>query len=187
MIHIGRVYLFLNILMPAKGKNSSVVDSIVSPKGLVVFAVVLLVLAGGAYFYSRPTFMKRLSQIIAPSPTPTPRPVQHGKGSFSVSSNKKTGPTMSEIVLNPYDPANGAAMILRVAASNTEPIASVTAIMKTDHKSSAPINFSVVEGTATKGVWEGRWIADDTYLYEYTLIITEESTNGSFTNTLGLR
>ncbi len=173
--------------MPAKAKNSSFINAALSPQGIVVLFLILVVLSAGSYFYARRnTYRNNLSQKPTITPTPTPRPVQHGNGSFSVSSNK-TGPKMTLLELKPYDPANGATMTLRITATNTVPITSIIATMKTDHKTSTPIIFSVVEGTSTQGIWEGTWAVDDTYLYEYTLVITETSSNGEFTNTLGLR
>jgi len=166
----------------------------IHPVIILLFVFTLVFIASGTYLYlQRGKKTGTLSRIATPTkkptptPTPLPRPLQHGKGSFSISASSKTGPTMTSLELNPYDPAMGAPMILRVAASNTVPITSIAGTMKTDKKTSAPFVFSLVEGTDMKGTWEAKWIPDDTYLYEYTLTLTEKSTNGEFVDTLGLR
>lgn len=172
-------------------------DRVVSPTGIAVTVFVIILLSLGAYLYARkslplPSLSLRSNKQVnvtltqTPTPTPTPRPISHGKGSFSVSTDKE-GPRMTTVDLDPYDPASGSSMLISVTATNTEVVTSVTAMMETDHKTSQTIPFTLSGGTDKKGTWQGTWMVDDSYLYTYNLKITATSTNGEHYNVLTLR
>jgi hypothetical protein len=117
-----------------------------------------------------------------PTPTPTPRPIPHGKMAFTSSQSDRTAPQLSTGSIDPYDPASGTTQTVTITVKHTQPVTKVTAVLKTDHKTSAPISFTLVSGTNTDGQWKGSWQVTDTYLYTYKL--TLEATSGTKTGTV---
>lgn len=126
----------------------------------------------------------RLPPTPTPTPTPTPRPIPHGKMAFSSSQSDKTVPQLSEGFIDPYDPAQGTIQKVTIVVKHPQPVTKVTAILKTDHKISTPIPFTLTSGTNTDGQWQGSWQITDTYLYTYALVL--EATSGTKTATVGL-
>lgn len=151
--------------------------------GMIIISIVLV---GGFLFVSSQRKGAKQISMAIPTPTPTPRPIPHGKGAFAVST-EKTGPRMTLVTLNPYDPSKGETMEILINAYNTEAITSVTAQMQTDHKSSSIIPCSLIEGDAIKGTWKCMWNTDDTYLYTYNLTVIVTAPNGTHNNTITLR
>jgi hypothetical protein len=157
--------------MPAKKQQSSFIDAALSPKGIGIMLVILILLSVGAYMYTRrTTVVSTLSRVPTPTikPTPTPRSIPRGKIGFSVGGSIPNAPAFGRGYLNPYDPAKGATQVISIEVNDTTAVTSVTGIMKTDN-GQQPLTFSLVEGTAQKGNWQATWIVQDTYLYTYEL------------------
>jgi hypothetical protein len=121
----------------------------------------------------RPQIVRRI-----PQPTPTPRPIPHGKISFSVGGSNITGPRFGNGYLDPYDPAVKTNQIVRINVTSATPVVSVYGVMQSDHKSQN-FPFTLVSGTETQGEWEGKWLVNDTYLYNYSLEIHAINARGS--------
>jgi len=171
----------------AKASSESFIDSVVSVKGIFILLLVMVVVSGSLYLYARRTTVseKITAPKITPTPTPTPKPIPHGKFSYTVGGGR-FGPQFGIVSFDPYDPPKGTKQIIRMEVRDTKPVASVAAVMKTDHKET-PVSFQLVSGSNIKGEWEGTWIADDTYLYTYEFDIVAESPNGKGTPTITLR
>ena len=152
-----------------------------SQKRLIILISILLVvlLALGITFL--PSGFKTISDMFKqgsgniPAPTATPRPIPTGQKGFTVSQGDKTVPQFGSGVINPYDPAKGATQTVTIAIKFNKPINKVTATLKTDKKTSPPVEFKLISGTNTNGQWQGSWKVIDTYLYSYVLTLQAES------------
>lgn len=174
-----------------------------NPKTEKVFLTFLLILAvffvAVAYYYSQvrklPLNTEVPEQMVAQTPeetgtaetvklsptlTPTPKAIPSGKRGFtvSISSNVK-GPRIGRGELDPYDPVRNGNQKLTIEVNDTVPVESVTAILKTDNKTS-PV-YQLVPDTEgqLKGNWTGEWSVDDSYLYTYILTIEAQSVSGT--------
>lgn len=168
----------------------SFVDRATSPVGIAVIIFLIVLLSVGAYLYATkssllsflPAGSKQQQKRVptaTPTPTPLPRAIPHGKKGFSVGQSDKTVPQMSRGYIDPYDPAKGATQTVTIAVAFTQPVTSVTAILKTDTTVSSPVPLTLATGTNTKGEWQGSWPVNDTYLYTYKLVL--QATSGTKT------
>lgn len=121
-----------------------------------------------------------------PTPTPLPRPIPHGKMTFTASTSWP-GPKFSGGIIDPYDPPQGGTLTITVNANDTAPVQKIWMVVKSDHKTSAPIPMHEVSGTSLSGAWQGSWTVDDTYNYTYMVTIQAQSTNGYTKDDLALR
>ncbi len=114
---------------------------------------------------------------VTPQPTPTPTPTKlfHGKDTYIVSRGAQaTGPNVSEITLDPLDPAVGGQQILSVKASYGTAISDVSVKLRTDTKTTT-LKLTLAEGTNLGGTWQTTWIVPETYLYNYSATIVATS------------
>lgn len=135
----------------------------------LVILVSLVSLVGFRVFQPKAVTV-RPPPIFRPLPTPTPKSIPHGKQTFSVSSGKKTGPQYTDGVIDPYDPAPGAPMLVSVHITSVKPVTKSTMNVRTD-TAIQEVGMELKEGTATSGLWTGVWAANDTYLYTYNLAL----------------
>lgn len=133
-----------------------------------------------------PTLTSSPSATIKPSPRPSPRPIPHGKIGFTVGGGPSSGPVFGRGYLDPYDPQNGQKQLLGINISDTAPITSASITMFTDNKERA-VSLNRVSGTDINGTWEGSWNVDDTYLYNYHMIIKAVSSKGTSSVDITLR
>jgi len=112
-----------------------------------------------------------------PTPTPTPTKLFHGKDTYIVSrGSEATGPDVSEITLDPLDPAVGGQQILSVKASYNKAISDVSVKLRTDTKTTT-LKLELSEGTNLGGTWKTTWIIPESYLYNYSATIVATSDN----------
>lgn len=110
-----------------------------------------------------------------PTPTPTPTKLFHGKDTYIVSrGSEATGPNVSEITLDPLDPAVGGQQILSVKASYSKAISDVSVKLRTDTKTTT-LKLELSEGTNLGGTWKTTWIVPESYLYNYVATIVATS------------
>jgi hypothetical protein len=147
---------------------------------LIIFLLLYAAFNIGVYMFSIKTseLGSKLTNLVHPPtptptripiPTPTPRPIPHGPADFTISQSDATVPQMRSGHIDPYDPARGTTQKVTITVKHPEPVTSVTAVLKTDHKVSAPIPFTLISGTATDGTWVGSWTVTDSYLFIYKL------------------
>lgn len=112
-----------------------------------------------------------------PTPTPTPTKLFHGKDTYIVSrGSQATGPDITEITLDPLDPAVGGQQILFVKASYSKAISDVSVKLRTDTKTTT-LKLELSEGTNFGGTWKTTWVIPETYLYNYAATIVATSDN----------
>lgn len=110
--------------------------------------------------------------IFRPVPTPTPKAIPHGKQTFSVSSAKKTGPQFRSGTIDPYDPAMGSPMRVTVTILGAKATRKATMTVKTDNAiQEVPMELLTAEAGQNAGTWAASWIANDTYLYTWNLVL----------------
>lgn len=188
------VYSIYRSTFPAMNSSSKKSDA--SEGQLIAFFVAILViigLTGGAWMWMQrqqlpeektENLQSQLNTI--PTPTPKPKPIPHGKITFTASTTWP-GPKFSGGSFDPYDPSQGGSMVITVAASDTQPVQTMWATVKTDNKTSAKIPFTRVSGSDTNGEWQGTWKVDDTYLYTYIVTVEADSANGHTKDEIALR
>ena len=116
-------------------------------------------------------------QVIPPTPTPTPTKLIHGKETYSISGGGGNGPGISEITLDPLDPAVGSTQVITVKASDTTGVSSVVVNVRTDSKTTSVV-LKRITGTELSGAWEATWTVPETYLYNYIPTVVAKSTSG---------
>jgi hypothetical protein len=147
----------------------------------IVILVVVIAAAGYAYFSQKqgqkPTLPvgQSESQVpAAPTPTPTPTKLFHGKDTYYVSGGSADDAHVSQITLDPLDPAVGSQQIFTVKISNKYPVTTAYLTIKTDTKSTkVPLTFK--DGAPDNGTWEGTWTVPESYLYNYQVTATAQS------------
>lgn len=112
-----------------------------------------------------------------PTPTPTPTKLIHGKDTYSVGGGGSTGPSISEVSFDPLDPAIGGTQIITVKISDTSPVTSAQVNVRTDTKTT-PVKLTRISGTDLGGIWEGRWVIPESYLYNYIPTVVATSDRG---------
>jgi uncharacterized protein YpmB len=160
-------------------------------QGQIVSAFVAIAVIVGAtafawYWMQRqavPTSESEAQQMVGaeptplPTPTPTPTKLVHGKDTYYVSGGGDNGPRVSEVTFDPLDPAVGGTQVISVKISDTTAVTSAQITMRTDTKTT-PIQLHLVNGTDLAGVWEGKWIVSESYLYNYIPTVVAESSRG---------
>lgn len=122
-----------------------------------------------------------------PTPTPTPTKLFHGKDTYIVSRGSQAkGPNISEISLDPLDPAVGAKQILSVKVTHDTPIIEVIVKLRTDTKTTN-LTLVRIEGSELGGTWTTTWTVPESYLYNYTATITAKSAKDEATIPITIR
>jgi len=113
---------------------------------------------------------KRSKKLI----TPTPRPIAQGKQTYSTQGGSKTGPKVSKVVVDPFDPKTGEKQMFEVKIKDTTPVITVTLTLKTDHgEKNYPLKL--FQGKDTDGLWSISFETEDKHDYVYTATITAEN------------
>lgn len=153
------------------------------------FVIVILIALVTYLLYNNKTSKYSSKETTTPTPVATrsPKPIPHGKVGFAVSQSDKTKPQFGAGEIDPYDPEKDSVQTVKIAVKDTVDIVSVNAILKTDNETSQPVAFTLVEGTAQMGIWQGSWKVTDSYLYTYNLILNATSSRGISTVEVTLR
>lgn len=124
-----------------------------------------------------PSGISEAATTPIPTPTPTPTKLFHGKDTYIVSRGSQAqGPNITEVSLDPLDPAVGATQLFSVKASYSNPITSVTLKLRTDTKTTT-LPLTRTGGLDVGGVWTGSWTVPENYLYNYIITVTAKSGN----------
>lgn len=116
------------------------------------------------------------------------RRLPHGVYSMSVPHQTQDSLIrMGRLIIKPYDPAMGAKQRITVSIKSTTPVKKVTAVVKTDNKTSQEYELLPGGGTSLESDWTGTWIMDDTYDKTYQLILRAVSTEETVEITIPLR
>ncbi|MFH0749713.1 MAG: hypothetical protein V1917_02235 [Candidatus Gottesmanbacteria bacterium] len=170
--------------MPTKRKNpSTFIDTLLSPKGLTILIIILVILSAGTYFYARrATMTKNLSRAPAPTPTPTPTrlvPDNGMKGTYNVSTSQKTGPRVTKVVFDPLNAQKNKPFTITVHVTNESPVQKVTGTLKMDN-SIQNLSFERISRTDTNEMWQTTFSAlPDSILYNYLCNVTAFAENGT--------
>lgn len=166
--------------------NGSKSSSSPSRKNLtrMVLAILLVgsvVINGGLYLYYKQLEAKNQNGFgnialvpsvtntptPSPSPTPTPYPLPQGKQVYRLSHGKSvTGPKMTEVTVDPFDPKIGEKQTYTVKINHTSPVISATLELQTDNNIKT-YNLDRIDGTPTSGTWQVTITTDDVHFYKY--------------------
>lgn len=193
---------------PGRSLNSLFARLLEYPRHHLIFIVCILttvVCLPGLLFFSSHTTPRRERDLtaIATPPTPTqidmseeqrrlqeikhkPKRLAQGKQTFEVTgSNKEKGPIITQVSIDPYDPAVGTTQTLQVQITGTSPIVSGKAILVTDTgEKSYPLLLT--SGQPLSGTWSNSWTVSDTHDVTYLLKISasDGATDDSVTLTI---
>jgi len=119
---------------------------------------------------------------------PTPRPLASGRQTYIVSGSKKGAPKVTEVVIDPLDPAQKANQSVTIKALALEggPITKVSIQLITDNKNKT-YPLQLTSGTNLDGVWSAMWTMDDVYDYKYQLAVIAENAQDGWSVTLTFR
>ncbi len=153
---------------PSAKKKSSSVDTLISPAGIVALLVIIVLISGGIYFYSRKnTYTKKTTISVKPTPKPYPLPQGPQTYPFSYGSAVQ-GPKPSQITIAPYDPKKGEKQTYTVKAKYDKPITYAAIDLETDHGAKT-YPMQRISGVDTDGVWEVTITTTDTHDYIYNV------------------
>lgn len=167
----------------AKSKNASFVDDLLSPKGIVIILIILVLLSIGAYVIStrKPIVNNHNATIVTPTPSPTPTrlyPDNGVKGTYNVSANQTNGPRIKQVVFDPLNAQKGQRLTLTVDVNNNTPVQQITGEFKMDNESQH-LTFTLTGKTNTDEVWQATISAlPDSVLYNYSLDVIAVAANG---------
>lgn len=125
-----------------------------------------------------------------PTKTPTPQPIipiASGKQIYNVSRGSgSSGPAITQVTLDPLDPKIGETQVVSVKIEHKVPVQSVSVTIRGD-TSQFPYNLTLKEGTPTSAVWEGSWVVDYTYDYDYQAVVEAKDATEATQVTLTFR
>ena len=139
---------------------------------IVVLSAILF--AGGAVilFYHPPL-------REAPFREEIPRPLAQGRQIYKVMSGG-TGPKITEVTVDPFDPKVGSHQIMEINASHTnnDPVVSASIVLFTDQSSSS-YPFALASGDGTNGTWRAEWATTATHLTTYRATLYTSTAHAS--------
>lgn len=119
--------------------------------------------------------VQQIGAELTAQPTPTPTKLFHGKDTYIVSRGSQAkGPNISEISLDPLDPAVGATQVVSVKVTYDSPITDVMVKLRTDTKTTN-LTLTRTEGSELGGTWTTTWTVPESYLYNYIATIIAKS------------
>ena len=138
----------------------------------LVISFVKIYLHKAPFFRQNPAVIKNTAEV----PTVTPRPLATGRQIYLVQT-KGIGPTITDLILDPIDPAPNQLQFVSIKIISSSPVKYVNYHLKTDNKTTQ-YTLNLSEGTDRNGVWIGTFIVDDTYLSTYMATIEAENNAG---------
>jgi hypothetical protein len=168
-----------------------------NPFGVIALLVLIAVLLGIVYYLLSSMGLLSVQvdmpqspgnqQAAGPTPSPTPRPIAQGVQIYNMSHGPlMTGPKISEVKIDPFDPKMGQKQTVTVQIKHGSPITSVKARLDSDNKKTEYV-FNKIEGSDTDGTWQGSWDTTDTHDYTYYLYFDLQSATGEFKGGLTFR
>ncbi len=125
------------------------------------------------FFRQNPAVIKNTVEVPA---SVTLRPLATGRQTYLVQT-KGIGPTITDLILDPIDPAPNQLQFISIKIISSSPVKYVNYHLQTDNKTTQyTLNLSA--GTNKNGVWTGTFMINDTYLYTYMAIIEAENDAG---------
>jgi hypothetical protein len=162
---------------------------------IALFIILYIGLNVAVYIYGMHGFGSKLTQFsvvkeqgvpfrptptptITPTPTPTPTFLPSGKGTYTVSQKNHMGPAVHTISFDPLPVQKGGTLTITIAVQDSIPVASVGAVLKTDH-GQKNLQFTRIDGTALAGNWQATVTLDDSVLYTYILQVAATDAGGT--------
>ena len=125
-----------------------------------------------SYFFYKTNFSEEENENIWSPTKTTPRPLASGRQTYTISGSTEGAPKISEVTINPLDPAINTSqdITVKVLGLNGKPVSQVSVTIITDNGSkTSPL--SLTSGTNTDGTWTGNWTINDTYDYTYQAML----------------
>ena len=166
--------------MPAQQKNKKrreiVIFAVLSI--FIGFILTLFISLIKIYLHKVPFFRQNPAVIknTVETPSVTPRSLATGRQTYLVQT-KGIGPTITDLILDPIDPAPDQLQLVSMKIISGSPVKYVNYHLKTDNKTTQ-YSLNLSEGTNKNGVWTGIFIIDDTYLSTYMATIEAENNAG---------
>jgi hypothetical protein len=166
----------------AQPKKTSFIDELLSPKGIGIILIIIIILSVGAYGLSKKHTISTITNIyVKPTPTPTPTklyPDNGIKGTYNVSANQKSGPVITQVIFDPLNVQKGEPLTLTVMLKNASPVQEVKGTLKMDN-SSIDLSFNLVNRTNKDEVWQTTISTlSDSVLYNYIFNVIATAANG---------
>ena len=184
-VFIEKVKIWYGALSP---KNQKIVLGV--SIGICTIAFIGLNIA--VFQYGR-RFMRKIGDnttASGPIPTPTPTPIpfkNKGKMDFSVStSGSMPGPKIIACSIDPLDFSTTKMQTFQMTLTSTTPVATASVGWRTDNEEHE-VPLTLISGTATKGVWEGKKQVTDTAWYRYEMVMKATDGTNKRETTLTLR
>lgn len=159
---------------------------------IILFVVLLAVIGVLAFYLNQNPIQKQVpftgnkvaENIPESSPSsevkPTERPiVPIVKGSviYNVSQGSHNGPNITQMVIDPQEPASGVAQNVTVKVKSSKPVTAVEIVLKSDNTEKTH-SLTLTGGTELDGIWTGSWTIEDTILYNYVETIKATNADG---------
>ena len=159
--------------MPAQHKNKKRHKIIIFAVLTILIGFVLsLVISFVKIYLHKVPFIQQNPAV----PSVTPRSLATGRQTYLVQT-KGIGPTITDLTLDPIDPAPNQLQFVSIKIISSSPVKYVNYHLKTDNKTSQ-YTLNLSEGTDRNGVWIGTFLVDDTYLSTYMATIEAENNAG---------
>ncbi len=131
-------------------KNKTIITSV----GIIIFFCVIILIRS-----SLSNLVTKLGMFPKPTPVPTVKPfhppLPQGRQVYNISQGSKSkGPSIRQVIIDPFDPKIGEAQSFWVKIVSTKETISVTAILYNDEDTVSQA-LNLTEGDAKDGVWVG--------------------------------
>lgn len=121
-----------------------------------------------------------------PTPTPTPIFLQEGKGTYTISHPRGSGPTITQVTFDPLNAQKDSMLTISTSIKSAKPISSVHGKITTDTKA-IDLVFTKIDVQNEIETWATQFPLTDTVWYSYIVTITASDTNGDTTITVAPR
>lgn len=162
---------------------------------IVVLSVIAITLGAIVYVYTAQKLVVTPDQTAQPvdeqpdtihTPTPTPTKLFHGKDTYYLSGGAMDDPHFPQVDIDPLDPEVQGTQAFTVHITSTYPVNEAFLNIRTDiHTTKVPLNLD--SGTRTDGYWKATWTLPETYLYNYKITLTAQTSYTQGTATITIR
>ncbi len=95
---------------------------------------------------------------------PAPTPIAQGEQTYSVWSGEGSGPKITKVVVNSFDPKRGERQTMIISVGAEPAVGAVKVALKTDNGEKT-YEF---EKAISSGLWGASWVVEDTHDYIYS-------------------
>lgn len=141
----------------------------------------------GALFAAGAALILFYDKPVLRAPAEAPRALPQGRQVYSVMSGG-SGPKITQIVINPFDPKIGERQTMEMTVLYKEPLARAAVVMKSDGGEAAYV-FSQAGGgeSGEERLYRASWETRDTHERVYAAVVTTEAGGTSSSVELTLR